>query len=88
MTPTPLTERQRDVLRFIKSRRTIPPTYHEIMRHFGWTGPNSVATHLKALVRKGCLEVEFGKDRGLTLTKAGKRAVGIPLVTLEQLSDG
>ncbi len=54
-----LTERQREVLEFIISRREegeMPPTLEEIRRHFRWRAVGTVQDHLRALEVKGYLE--------------------------------
>jgi repressor LexA len=51
-----LTKRQAHILAFIRSQiasRSKPPTVREIMAHFGFASPNAVASHLRALERKG-----------------------------------
>lgn len=55
-----LTDRQREVYEYIRSfvaDRGYAPTYETIMRHFGWTTKNSVACHVKPLIRKGWVEI-------------------------------
>lgn len=63
--PTP---RQREILRFIRSfihDFGYPPTMREIGAAFGIASTNGVTDHLKALVRRGKLKVEFGKSRAI-----------------------
>lgn len=51
-------KRQAEVLDFIRSyQRThgITPSARAIQRHFGFSSPNAVTTHLKALAKKGAL---------------------------------
>jgi repressor LexA len=45
------------------------PTHREIATHFGFSGPNAAASHLKALVKKGVLMAEEGKARALRLAQ-------------------
>jgi repressor LexA len=55
----PLTERQADVLAYIKQHiaaKHYQPSVREIGRHFGITSPNGVICHVKALERKGYIE--------------------------------
>jgi repressor LexA len=55
----PLTERQADVLAFIKQHiaaKHYQPSVREIGQHFGITSPNGVICHVKALERKGYIE--------------------------------
>jgi SOS-response transcriptional repressor LexA len=64
-----------------ETRRTgRPPTNREIGALFGFSSTNAVADHLKALQRKGALEVpgaERVTHRGLRLTEAGRAALGL-----------
>jgi repressor LexA len=68
--PTTLTARQQAVLRFISDfqrQQAMPPTLLEIAAHFGLASANGVAKHLQALARKGVLELNTGRARGLRL---------------------
>ena len=74
-----LTPRQTEILDFI--RRTIeaeglPPTRAEIMRLFGFKSPNAAEEHLRALERKGAIEIREGTARGIRL----REALGLPLI--------
>jgi hypothetical protein len=54
----PLTDRQAEVLAFIRSvieARGVCPMHDEIAEHFGFTSTASVWWHVNALVRKGWL---------------------------------
>lgn len=82
-----LTERQLDVLNFIKSftaRHGVPPTVREIGEKFRVT-PRAAFDHLKALERKGMLQrrASAGRtSRALTLTEpvAGRGGRAIPIL--------
>ena len=69
-----LTERQREVMAYITDQvvngRT--PTMREIMKEFGFAGLNSVACHLRALIKKGHLQQGKG-SRSLVV-------VGLPTI--------
>lgn len=71
-----MTERQRDILEFIKSfssKHGVPPTVREIGEQFKVT-PRAAFDHLKALERKGELQrrVSAGRtSRSLTVTGSG-----------------
>lgn len=71
-----LTNRQRDVLGFMRSftaRHGVPPTVREIGEKFSVT-PRAAFDHLRALERKGMLQrrASAGRtSRALTLTDAG-----------------
>jgi repressor LexA len=63
-----LTDRQSAVLAFIRSEiasRSKPPTVREIMDHFAFRSPNAVASHLRALERKGCIRRIAGESRNI-----------------------
>ena len=67
-----LTPRQRDILDYIRGfqeRHGYPPSRREVAGHFG-IYPGSVQDHLKALVRKGYLQREPNRSRGLSLNPA------------------
>ncbi len=82
-----LTERQLDVLNFIKSftaRHGVPPTVREIGEKFRVT-PRAAFDHLKALERKGVLQrrASAGRtSRALTLTEpvVGRGGRSIPIL--------
>ncbi|MBX6318580.1 transcriptional repressor LexA [Pigmentiphaga sp.] len=68
-----LTARQQEILDLI--RRTIvetgfPPTRAEIAQALGFRSPNAAEEHLKALARKGVLELSAGTSRGIRLKDA------------------
>lgn len=78
-----LTERQTDVLAFIRDQiasRGKPPTVREIQAHFGFASPNAVASHLGALERKGCIRRVAGESRNIevldTCTTLDKHTTG------------
>ena len=75
----PLTRRQAQILRFIQDaieENGYPPTLVEIARAFRFRSPNAAADHLKALARKGAVEVTEGLSRGIRL----KTEPGLPLI--------
>jgi repressor LexA len=74
-----LTPRQAQILRLIREHlasRGFPPTRAEICRIMGFRSPNAAEEHLKALARKGAIEMAPGASRGLRL----KHPPGIPVV--------
>jgi len=80
---TKLTERQQDILEFIRSTvdtRGIPPTMREIGAKFGIRSTNGVEGHLAALERQGLITREKGKSRGVALPSVGRSTVVIPLL--------
>jgi len=67
---TKLTERQQQILALIRDeiRRTgFPPTRAEIARSLGFKSANAAEDHLKALARKGAIELTAGASRGIRL---------------------
>jgi repressor LexA len=63
-----LTEKQEEVLAFIKEHLKDlgrPPTLMEICDEFGWSSPNSAASHVKFLEIKGAIEIDKGVTRGI-----------------------
>jgi SOS-response transcriptional repressor LexA len=69
-----LTERQQEMLAFIRSQvrsRGYPPTFREIAKAMGIHSPNGVLCHIKALVRKGRIEREWNRSRSLKVVGEG-----------------
>ena len=65
-----LTARQQQVLTFIKEHMVsngYPPTRVDIARELGFRSPNAAEDHLKALARKGAIEMIPGASRGIRL---------------------
>ena len=74
--PRPLTKRQREILDFIErtaAKQGYPPTRAEICAEFGFRSPNAAEDHLRALARKGAIELHSGVSRGITLPHSGSR---------------
>jgi repressor LexA len=74
-----LTPRQAEILQLIRDtieETGFPPTRMEIARMLGFASPNAAEEHLRALERKGVIEILDGTARGLRL----KEALGLPLV--------
>lgn len=66
----PLTRRQREILGFIQMSirlSGIPPSRVEIAEAFGFRSPNAAEDHLKALHRKGAIDLVPGIARGIKL---------------------
>jgi len=65
-----LTERQQEILDFIRDRQDgagLTPSTREIQEHFGFGSQTAAMDHLRALERKGMLERKSGKARALIL---------------------
>src|SRR3546814_11700854 len=68
-----LTERQQQILELIRSeihRTGFPPTRAEIARALGFKSANAAEDHLKALAKKGAIELTAGASRGIRLVDA------------------
>jgi repressor LexA len=81
----PLTPRQQQVFDLIKTKIDdcgMPPTRAEIARELGFRSANAAEEHLKALARKGVLEIIPGASRGIRLLIAEDAAdeKGLPLI--------
>lgn len=75
-----LTARQEEVLNLIKrniDETGYPPTRAEIAKELGFRSANAAEEHLKALARKGAIEMVAGASRGIRLPE---EATGIPIV--------
>jgi repressor LexA len=64
--PPPATDRQREILAFVRERTAIcGPTVREIMEHFGFRSPNGAMCHIRALEKKGLLRRRARQTRGI-----------------------
>lgn len=69
--PLPLTDRQREVLDFIKANMHLySPTVREIAAAMSIKSPHGVTVHLEALERKGRIRMAKGKPRGIEVVNA------------------
>jgi repressor LexA len=67
-----LTARQQQILVLIKQHIAdtgFPPTRAEIAEQLGFRSPNAAEEHLKALARKGVIELASGSSRGIRLKR-------------------
>ena len=80
----PLTPRQAEILELIKrniSDTGMPPTRAEIAKRLGFKSANAAEEHLKALAKKGRIEIIPGTSRGIRLTQAAEpEDLGLPLI--------
>jgi len=77
-----LTARQQEILEFIRTfleEEGFPPTRAEIAKALGFRSANAAEDHLKALERKGAVEILAGTSRGIRLT-GGFDEGGLPVV--------
>ena len=101
MLPLPLTSRQQKVLDWIRRHLEttgMPPTRAEIAAGLGFSTASSAEDHLRALARKGALELTPGASRGLRLREmpelpgmglplVGRVAAGSPILAAEHIAD-
>ncbi|WDE11667.1 transcriptional repressor LexA [Thalassomonas haliotis] len=79
----PLTPRQSQIFDLIKesiSETGMPPTRAEIADFFGFKSANAAEEHLKALAKKGFIEMIPGTSRGIRLAEEYVEESGLPLV--------
>ena len=75
-----LTPRQQQVLALIRAHieeHGLPPTRAEIADALGFRSANAADSHLRALARKGAIELVAGSSRGIRLNEASE---GLPVV--------
>jgi repressor LexA len=79
-----LTARQQQVLELIReniAERGMPPTRAELASALGFRSANAAEAHIRALERKGCIELLSGTSRGIRLVDhAEAENPGLPLV--------
>ncbi|MFA7594555.1 MAG: transcriptional repressor LexA [Thiohalobacteraceae bacterium] len=89
-----LTPRQAEILELIResiAERGSPPTRAEIATAFGFRSPNAAEEHLKALARKGAVELLPGSSRGIRLLEepglpvVGRVAAGSPILAEQHI---
>lgn len=91
-----LTPRQQQILQLIRdfiSETGMPPTRAEIAEALGFRSANAAEDHLKALARKGAIELLPGSSRGIRLMEAdglpliGRVAAGQPILAQEHIEE-
>lgn len=80
-----LTPRQSQILDFIKhclEDNGYPPTRAEIAQELGFKSPNAAEEHLKALARKGAIEMTPGASRGIRIPdfEPATHESGLPII--------
>jgi len=99
-----LTDRQEEILRLIKDLTEVagyPPTRAEIAERMGFRSVNAAEQHLRALEKKGAIDIAEGASRGirvrdgrasarggrlLELPVVGRVAAGSPMLAEEHLT--
>lgn len=93
-----LTKRQQQVLDMIREfieEYNVPPTRVEIAEAMGFRSANAAEDHLKALLRKGAIEMYAGSSRGIRIVEdeylglpvVGQVAAGNPILAEENIED-
>jgi repressor LexA len=91
-----LTRRQQQVLDIVRDhidRTGYPPTRADIARELGFRSANAAEEHLKALARKGAIEIIAGASRGIRLPESagipivGRVAAGNPILAQEHIEE-
>src|SRR5919106_507898 len=98
-----LTERQSEILKLIRELTEVsgyPPTRAEIAERMGFRSVNAAEQHLRALEKKGAIEISSGASRGIRVLDArpggrlsrllelpvvGRVAAGSPILAEEHL---
>ena len=98
-----LTERQAEILRLVRELTEVsgyPPTRAEIAQKMGFRSVNAAEQHLRALEKKGAIEIASGASRGIRVRDArsgsrsarllelpvvGRVAAGAPILAEENL---
>jgi repressor LexA len=91
-----LTARQQQILDLVKQHieeSGYPPTRAEIASELGFKSPNAAEEHLRALARKGVIEMTSGASRGIRLVEetppglplVGRVAAGEPVLAIENI---
>jgi repressor LexA len=85
-TPNALTERQAEILRLVRELTEVsgyPPTRAEIAERMGFRSVNAAEQHLRALEKKGAIEISSGASRGIRVRDArptSRRLLELPVI--------
>jgi repressor LexA len=91
-----LTSRQQQVLNIVRQnieQTGYPPTRADIAKELGFKSANAAEEHLKALARKGAIEMIAGASRGIRIPNnngipiVGRVAAGNPILAVEHIED-
>jgi len=94
-----LTKRQQEILRMIQSHIAstgFPPTRTDICDYFGFRSPTAAEDHLRALEKKGVIELISGTSRGIRVIEdiqedglplVGSVAAGEPIMSSDHIED-
>jgi repressor LexA len=97
MSRQPLTARQGEILELVRNHlatQGCPPTRAEIAGALGFRSPNAAEDHLRALERKGYIDIVAGSSRGIRLLDdhpglpvIGRVAAGEPILAEQHIED-
>ena len=100
-----LTARQTEILRLVRELTEVsgyPPTRAEVAEKMGFRSVNAAEQHLRALEKKGAIDIEAGASRGIRMRDAkpsgklgrllelpviGRVAAGSPILAEEHVVD-
>jgi repressor LexA len=93
-----LTPRQQQILQTIRDLMDasgVPPTRSELAQALGFRSVNAAESHLRALARKGVIELVPGTSRGIRLKETeepglpvvGRVAAGAPILAEQHIED-
>src|SRR5439155_23709454 len=100
----PLTDRQAEILRLVRELTEVsgyPPTRAEIAERMGFRSVNAAEQHLRALEKKGAIDISSGASRGIRVRDArgsnragkllelpviGRVAAGAPILAEETVT--
>ena len=100
-----LTDRQSEILKLIRELTEVsgfPPTRAEIAERMGFRSVNAAEQHLRALEKKGAIEISAGSSRGIKVRDArpagrsgrllelpviGRVAAGSPMLAEEHVTE-
>ena len=89
-----LTARQSEILRLVRELTEVsgyPPTRAEIAERMGFRSVNAAEQHLRALEKKGAIDIEAGASRGIRVRDAkpaGKMARLLELPVIGRVAAG
>src|SRR5512146_2628839 len=81
-----LTDRQSEILKLIRDLMEVsgyPPTRAEIAERMGFRSVNAAEQHLRALEKKGAIEISSGASRGIRVRDArpsSRRLLELPVI--------
>ncbi|MCS6762735.1 MAG: transcriptional repressor LexA [Candidatus Protistobacter heckmanni] len=84
-----LTDRQQQILDLIRDAIAytgFPPTRAEIAQRLGFASANAAEAHLRALAKKGVIDLAPGVSRGIRLRQEEPKKLTLPSAAIMQLS--